>query len=186
MSKKNISPITSLMNSFSSLDKENVILKVAMFGAWAALLAGFAFSPQTAFHPFWVLSMYFSAIMAIIMLASDINDNPSPQHAKFAMLGSVHVLAGVIIGVSALINPNVEMIWVVASLILWFFGAKNLGAAVTLWRGEAHQKQQITDREAVIAAQEASNILECQIRAEEDRKQEEALLADLTDFLADT
>jgi hypothetical protein len=174
-------PLTSRQSILSSL-----------FFSWFLYVPATLISPVTGpvslIHPLWVLAFYFSAFSVIRMVTDDFASSKNPALVMRMVFGPLQILAGVLIVVGG-IMLGANSLWAGVSAVLWYFGQRNIAGAVYILRSQAYERAQlkrVMDRRDAFIAQEALNTLHRLERAEEARKNEEALLADLADCLIDS
>lgn len=143
-------------------------------------------SPVNILHPLWVLAIYLCVFCAIRAITEDFASVKNPEFMYGMVFGFLQLLSGSFI-LTSIIVSGISALWIGMSLVFWYLGARNIARATHIWQVEAYEQAQVErvmSRQREFAAQDALRALEQQERAAEDQKNEEALVADLADFLA--
>lgn len=142
------------------------------------------------FHPLMILAVYFLLYGVTRAVSDDFENWKNPELMMRAVVGPFQILSGAAILTCVIVRgPDVGVFWIGATLILIYFGIENWAGAVYIWEVEAFERQQekrVMDRLDAFAAQDAREASMRQEEAAIVRKNEEAMIADLTAFLADS
>lgn len=165
------------------------LLQSVMFSAVmsTALISAAVMLTDNFIHPFWILGYYFWVDLALRAFTDDFRSTKNPDLVYRMVFGLIQLLTGTTIVASVIIG-GISALWVAVTLIFWYFGARNIAGAVYILQLEVYERQQekrVMDRQREFAAQEARSTLEWLRRYEEEKRNEEVLMADLTDFLED-
>lgn len=155
----------------------------SVYASIALILPAVLVSSTTYFHPLWIMSIYFCLYGLIRACSYDFESSKNPALVYRMVFGPLQLLTGTIIVASVIIGgSSLALLFVPVPLVLWYFGARNIAGAVYILQVETYEQAQVKrvmDRQREFAAQDKA-------RAEEERMNEEILLADLAAFLGDS
>lgn len=138
-------------------------------------------SPVNILHPLWVLAIYLCVFCVIRAITEDFAATKNPEFMYGMVFGFLQLLSGSFI-LTSIIVSGISALWIGMSLVFWYLGTRNLARATYIWQVESFEQAQVKrvmDRQREFAAQDKA-------QEEEERMNEEALMADLTTFLTNS
>lgn len=176
----------SNLRSLFPLTRRRTVLGSVYFSL-VLLVPALMVSPTSYFHPLWVLAFYFNGFGVIRAVTEDFASTKNPALVYHTVFGPLQFLTGVAIAVSSYVigRENQSQLWSMVAIGFWVLGAWNIKEASYRWQEEASkraQEKRVKEQQAESAVQTALEALEWLERAEENQRNEEALVADLAAF----
>ena len=169
-----ISEIRSLL----PLTQEQAVLTCAVLCGVLFPVAGLT-SPDNPFHPFMILATYFLLYAATRVITDDFASTKNPAQMRRGIFGPLQLLTGLGIGASISMSGDIlGLLWLPVCFILGWLGTKNIAEVIYVWAWSDESSGCQHGKAA------SGDILEQMELAKKTRKNEEALMEDLTAFLA--